>query len=144
MSSDYAFALQQAIYTKLKTDNAVAGGRVYDDAPSDADRIQQSGAAFPYVEIGESQSIPDDVSGATESGDEGISEFVDLHIWSRKAGMKEAKDIGTMIHVLLHEVSLVVAGRASANAYVRNKRFFRDPDGKTRHGVVTVEVIHRS
>jgi hypothetical protein len=35
-------------------------------------------------------------------------------------------------------------GRPSALAWVRTVRVITDPDGKTRHGIVSVEIIHRS
>ena len=136
--SDFSFEVQKAIYAALTAGSppAIAEGRVYDSPPENV--------AFPHVEIGEVQSIPDDTSKSNTADDEGISEFRELHIWSRYNGYKEAIDIGSQIHAALHGVSLTVTGRASALAWVRNKRFFRDPDGVTRHGVVSIEVIHRT
>lgn len=129
-------ALQTALYSALTVAN-VASGRIYDRPPQSV--------TFPYVEIGESQAIPDDVSTTTaEPGDDGVAETLDLHVWSREAGQKEAKDIAAAIKFALHGQSLAVDGRASALAWVRSIRMLRDPDGKTTHGVVTVEIVHRN
>jgi len=131
--SDHSWNLQQTIYTLLTGESpSIAGDRIYDDVPQNV--------TFPYVEIGDGQVIPDD----TSSADEGFSEFIDLHVWSRYRGKKEIKQIFGQIHAALHGVALSVTGRASALSWVRNVRQFLDPDGVTRHGVVTVEVIHRS
>lgn len=133
-----AFELQRTIYNALIAGPAIAGGRVYDDVPENA--------AFPHVEIGERQIIPDDtnVGAHGEASDDGVSDFIDLHIWSRYRGDKEVLEIFNTIHTRLHGVSLLVAGRAGALSWVRNFRSFNDPDGQTRHGVVSVEIRHRS
>lgn len=129
----FSWPLQQSIVTMLSGFSpALAGGRIYDVAPQTV--------VFPYVEIGEGQIIPDD----TTLADEGTSEFVTIHIWSRYRGMKEVKLIGSEISSLLHNQSLTVAGRASAHAWVRSFQMVRDPDGLSQHGIMTVEVIHRS
>jgi hypothetical protein len=116
--------------------SALVSTRIYDDAPQ--------AVAFPWVEIGDGQSIPDDTSQATGASDAGVSDFFDLHVWSRYAGKKEVKQIVDVLHGLLHEVSFTIAGRSSASAWIRSVRILRDPDGITRHGIVNVEVIHRS
>lgn len=133
--TNYSDPLQLAIYTAL-TGASVAGGRVYDRP--------QSNVAFPYVEIGEAQVIPDDVSTTSGGSDQGLSEFVDLHIWSDYQGQKEAKDIADAIRTALHETTLTVTGRASALCFQRNARILRDPDGVRTHGVMSFEIIHRN
>lgn len=136
--TSYSFPVQAAVYGALKAADAICAGRVY-DRPS-------ATVAFPFVEIGEGQAIPDDVSNTagTPVGDQGISEFIDLHVWSEYQGQKEAKEIIDQIRTALHGISLTVTGRASALAWVRNERIIRDPDGRRTHGVVTVEIIHRN
>jgi hypothetical protein len=123
--------LQAAIYAALTGAN-VSGGRVYDDVPESP--------TFPYVQIGEDQAIPDDVS----PGDLGVVETISLHTWSRHRGQKEIKDIVSEITDTLHGVSLNVTGRASALVWVRITRIILDPDGLTRHGITDIEIIHRS
>lgn len=126
---------QVAIVALLST-AGIASGRVYDDAPSDV--------TYPWVEIGDRQIIPDDTSGPGSSSDDGVSDFTDIHIWSRLRGKKETLGIIDQIHAALHGRALTISGRASALAWVRSVRVLNDPDGITRHGIVSVEVIHRS
>lgn len=137
--SAYSWACQQALYSALSASAALialVGTRIYDDAPENV--------TFPFVEIGDVQVIPDDTS-ASSGSDDGVSEFFDLHVWSRDyAGKKQVAQIVDVLHTTLHGVSLTVTGRASALAWVRTVRAFTDPDGKSRHGVVSVEIIHRT
>lgn len=127
--TDYHWALQTALFSAI---SGVAGGRVYDAPPQEV--------SFPHVVIDGGQSIPDDTSG----GDDGMSEFFDLHVWSRYRGWKEAKQIVSAIYDALHGTSLTVTGRTSALAWVRTTRPLRDPDGISRQIVVTIEIIHRT
>lgn len=136
-----SWELQQAIYTALTAGSPTpvpdVGARVYDDVPQNA--------TYPFIEIAESVATTEDVSiGESTAGDKGVSEFIDLHVWSQYRGKKEAKRIMASIHTALHGVSLSVAERASALSWVRTARLLLDPDGVTRHGIVTVEVIHRN
>lgn len=136
--STASLELQRAVFAVLRAaDPAIAEGRIYDDTPEGTD---DDDANFPYVEIGEGDVIPD----GTQEGDSGFAETINIHVWSRYAGKREAKLIAGQIYDVLHEASLDVEGRASAHAFVRRTTVFTDPDGKTRHGVVTIEVIHRS
>ncbi len=136
--SGYAWACQQALYSVLTTGSPppLCEGRVYDAPPQSV--------GFPWVEIGEGQTIPDDTSNDGGGSDSGVSDFFDLHVWSRYAGQMEARQIVDAIHDLLHEQSLSVMGRASALSWVRTVRYLLDPDAITRHAIVSVEIIHRS
>ena len=131
--TDHSWNLQQAIYALLTANSpTIAGGRVYDDVPQNA--------TFPFVEIGDVLAVPEDAT----TDDAGLSEFLDLHIWSRYRGKREAQQIWALVRDVLHGASLSVTGRASSLAWVRNWRLILDPDGVTRHGIVTVEIIGRS
>lgn len=141
--SDASWELQKAVVTLLKTGNAIASGRIYDRVPDSASSATAPDSEFPFVAIGEMDSIPDDVDGAS-GRDDGEMETLTLHIWSRYAGQKEVKEIMQQIKDKLHNVNLTVTGRNSALAWVRSRRSFMDPDGRTRHGVMSIEVIHRS
>lgn len=144
-----AFDLQATIFAALKANGALSGEggravRVYDDVPDAVLAATAPDSEFPYVQIGETDALPDDASTSAGTGDDGEVETVTLHVWSRYQGQKEVKNIMQQIKSLLHNQALTVSGRASALAYVRSRRNFTDPDGRTRHGVVSVEVIHRS
>lgn len=130
--SDGSSELQAALYDALATSSpAIAGGRIHDDVPEDV--------VFPYVQIGASDADLDDVDCS-----EGLDENITLHVWSRYRGMKEAKDIIAQIRTVLNAVSLTVSGRASAHSWVRQSRVVLDPDGVTRHGIVSVRVVHHA
>lgn len=132
--SVFAFDCRKAVYTALL---GLVGGRIYADPPQSV--------VFPWIEIGDRQIIPDDTSSSLVPGgsDAGVSDFFDLHVWGRN-GRKEIEDLLGDIHNRLHGVDLAVTGRVSALSWVRNFRDLRDPDGITIHGVISVEVIHRS
>ncbi len=134
--SDGSAELQVALYTALTAaDPAICEGRIYDDVPRD----RTDPSLYPFVEIGDSQALADDVSCSN-----GKDEFVTLHVWSRDRSKKAVKDIAGQIFDELHAASLTVTGRASAHAFVTNTRVFNDPDGITRHGVVTVRILHHA
>ncbi len=131
----YSFPVQAALAAALQA-ASVAGGRIHDDAPD--------GVAYPWVEIGDSQAIPDDTSAAV-GGDDGVAETFTLHVWDRGyRGSKRVRETIAAIHGALHGAELTVSGRSSAIAWIRTDRVFRDTDGITQHGVVDVEIIHRS
>ncbi len=133
MATKYLFNLQTALYEALTGGSpSIAHGRVYDDVPQNA--------AFPYVHIRSTQVIPDDTSGP----DTGVSSFIDIDVWSRERGNRQALELMDEIKAALHLVTLTVAGRTSAHCWVQDMRLLLDPDGVTRHGIVTIEVKHRS
>lgn len=136
--SAFGFAVQKALKTALVA-TGQCGGRIFDGPPQSV--------AFPWIEIGDRHVIPDDSSDDLVPGqsDDGVSDFFDLHVWSREyAGKKEVEDIVDALHSALHGASLAVAGRASALAWIRDVRILRDPDGLTIHGIVNCEIVHRS
>ncbi len=116
-------AVQKAIVDALKVDPAVAGGRIYDIVPS--------GAAFPYVSIGEEQAIEDG-----NSCDEGWEVFIDNHVWSRAVGFPEAKTLVALVRQRINAITSVT-GYTLISVEVEDTRFMRDPDGLTSHGVVS-------
>lgn len=143
--TDSSWELQKALLSAL-TENSpetIASGRVYDRVPDAASGATAPDSAFPFVQIGEMDALPDDVDGAS-GRDDGEMESITLHIWSRYQGQKEVKQIMQQIKNRLHDQALTVTGRSSALCFVRSRRSFLDPDGKTRHGVMSIEVIHRS
>lgn len=121
-------AVQDAIFDALVA-AGVSGGRVYDDIPKKP--------AFPYVQIGVSQAVQNDVQ-CREGGDE----FIDLHVWSRQRGQMEAKQVMDAVHTALHDQPLTVTGRDVTLVRIDRTRMLMDPDGITRHGVVTVRIHH--
>lgn len=142
--SDASWNLQFAVYDLLKAGNAIAGGRVYDNVPDAALSADAPDSEFPYVHIGETDLQPDDVGTTAGGRDDGAVETITLHVWSRYRGQREVKQIMQQIKDLMHDTQLTVTARASALCIVRAARSFLDPGGRTRHGVMSLEVTHRT
>ena len=125
------FPLQEAIYSALKNDNTLTstlGAGVYDDV--------LEGSTYPFVELGNETAIDfstKDVDGA---------EFTSIiHVWSQYAGAKETKQIMDRIYDLLHNSNLTVTGFNLINLRFEFSDILRDPDGKTRHGVMRFRAL---
>jgi hypothetical protein len=127
--ADGSLQLQAALVLLFKgaTD---AGARVYDEPPSSP--------TYPIIQIGESQAVIDDYQCR-----DGSEEFIDVHVWSQAVGWPEIKRIAAQVKALVHAKVLMVPGYV-AHSWVRDIRYIKDPDGKTRHGVITVKVKHHS
>lgn len=128
-------ACHEALYAAVHG-AALAVGGVYDQAPQTV--------TFPWIEIGDRQALPDDTGGGDGAGDDGLSDFFDMHIWSRHGGKKEVEQILDGLHSLLHGVSLSVTGRGSALCWLRTTRILKDDDGLTFHGIASLEIVHRN
>ena len=125
------FPLQEAVYSALSNDNTLTstlGADIFDDV--------LEGTTYPFVELGNETAIDystKDVDGA---------EFtITLHVWSQYAGAKETKQIMDRIYDLLHNSSLTVTGFNLINLRFEFSDIMRDPDGKTRHGVMRFRAI---
>ena len=117
---------QTAIYNRL---NGAISATIYDDVPIQPDG--QPNANWPYVVVGDTTAAPWDTDDRT-----GASMTVTLHIWSRYAGMSEAKSIAGQIYDRLHRHALAVTGMHTVDCLYEFSTFMRDSDGETRHGVV--------
>lgn len=133
MSAAYDWPLQQALYAALATPLLTGITQVVDHK-----LIDPPDSVYPYLEIGDGQIIPDDTDIAN-----GAEHYFDLHTWSRALGKRELKQIRGRIFDRLHNTSLTVAGLASCNVFVIDGRTLDDPDGLTRHGIVTVKLLCR-
>lgn len=126
--------IQGALYAALSGSTALAavmGGavRVFDHVPD--------GARFPYLTIGDEQSIDD----GTDCG-EASEVFADVHVWSRDdaQGRVEAKRIAAIVRPLLAQ-RLPVPPDTIVVGEFRSARHFMDPDGQTAHGVLTFRYL---
>ena len=118
-----SFALQQAIYAALvvSTDlQALIGNppRLCDYVPRDS--------AFPYVVLGDGSES--DWSTATENGTE---HAVQIDVWSRSTGHKEAKQIAETVRATLHNAALSVSDATLIDIRHLATAFARQPDGQT-------------
>lgn len=129
--SDPALALQGAVVAALKADAAVtalAGDRVYD-------RVPGPDTAFPYVSLGPCDVVQND---ATCIG--GADVTLQIDVWSREPGFREAKALAGAVRTALHLLETSFDG-LSFEIEHRTTRHFRDPDGLTSHAAVEVTAL---
>jgi hypothetical protein len=125
--------LQSAIWSILTADvdvSALVGAKVFDQPPSGT-------VEAPYITFGPADEIEDDADciSATDHS-------FQIDVWSeKKGGFKECKEITHAVKVALHEVEVDLPTHALVEMRVTRRRHFRDPDGITSHGVVTVEAM---
>ena len=123
--------LQAAMFTALEAAN-ICGKRIFDRVSEDA--------TFPYITIGISQVLDDGGSGSHCTG--GWEVFEDVHVWSRPpTGSKgELKTISAAVVAALLGIEAVEGFRVIV-CQMTNARAFRDPDGLTEHGVITMRFL---
>lgn len=123
--------IQVAVLARLAAYGPLAAfvsGRIYDDVPQNA--------PFPYVVIGEADSIPfdDDVNDGEDTD-------LTIHVWSRSAGRKEVKQMMAAIYAALHRYPLPITGAHTVLMDFDYQNSFLDPDGITRHGVIRFRLL---
>ncbi len=119
-----------AVYARLTADATLmtqVTNRVYDDVPDST--------AYPYIDMGEAFETDEDAFSQ-----DNYSILLRLHVWSQYQGRKEAVDIMSRVATLLDEYALTVSGATLSRCVVEQKQILRDPDGKTRHGIIDVRV----
>jgi hypothetical protein len=127
--ADPSLALQGAINTRLRAQVAAVSNRVFD-------RVE-AGVAFPYIEIGEFQTVDD---GA--QCHDGQEVYATLHVWSRAVGQVEVKTIAGAVRGALHEVELDLgAAFQFLEIAHQDTRYLKDPDGLTSHAVLTFRAL---
>jgi len=90
--NDYDWPLQQAVYSAI-TGASISG--LVDVV--DYKKIDPGTSEFPYVQLGDTDALADDVSCR-----DGKEVYIDLHSWSRERGKKEIKQIMSALHGALH------------------------------------------
>jgi hypothetical protein len=127
--SDPSYELQDAIVRALKGSSPqVAGGRVYDAAPTTA--------TFPYITLGDCQVLPDKYDCI-----DGVIVYPQIDLWSRAIGYGEIKLLAKNVLALLDDQSLTVTGYDLVLFEIQDVRYLRDPDGLTRHAALTFHGI---
>ena len=118
--------IQQGIYDVL---SAGLSYPVFDDVPQDFE-------GFPYVTIGDTTF--GEFSSDIKSG---FDITATIHVWSRYAGSKEAKEIQGEIYTLLHRQNLPLTGDYGISGITFDfSQVMLDPDGLTRHGVIRFDM----
>ncbi|PCD66814.1 DUF3168 domain-containing protein [Rhizobium phaseoli] len=118
--------LQGALVGRLKADaplTVLVQGRVYDQPPSPV--------TYPYVTIGEAQTIRDDATCVS-----GGQVYLTLHAWSTKTGFLEVKQVADAVVESLHLAPIALPTNRLISIMHRQTRTFRDADGLTSHAVI--------
>ena len=103
---------------------ALISTRIYDPVPPVP--------TFPYVSIGPDDVVTDDADCIT-----GFEITVQLDVWSREPGYKQAKTIADAVRVSLHGYEFTLSANAAVLFEHRVTRNFRDQDGLTNHSAMT-------
>lgn len=103
--------------------------RIYEDVP-EADYI------LPYVTIGESQNVAD-----TAECIDGSICYIDIHVWSELQTFDECDSITSTIWAVLAAATVVLTQNRCVDFFRQTTHTLRDPDGITKHAVLTVKVL---
>lgn len=129
-------AVQIAIRSRLVT---TAGVLALVPAENILDRNERP-VPFPSIILGEDQTVD---TGDSIQRDR-VRIFSTLHVWKREESTVGAKAIAWAIRTAIHAGRLDLGSGFECIDYrVSGQRFMRDPDGKTSHGVVTIETLVR-
>ena len=128
-----SWALQQAVFAELAANDAVQEAfgdppRVFDVAPR--------GAVFPYCVIGD--DTMSDWSTATETGSEHLLE---IRVWSRAGGHREAKLAASAVQDALDGATLAVDGETLIDIRHLGTAFTRESDGETIRAAVRFRAV---
>lgn len=131
MSADFAF--QKAIYRRL---TGAAEVIALVPASSIVDENHRAGP-MPLILIGEGMAME---GNRIDRRDERI--VLDLHLWKREPGLAGVKAIaGAVVEAVKSGKLEQTDGYHIADCRVTRRRFLRDPDGETAHGIVWVEAL---
>lgn len=131
MALDALLEAQEAIYDVLVADSGVGAlvdNRIYDSVPPDP--------TYPFVNVGEGDAVE-----ADDKTKDGALQTATVHIWSRKDGFKEVKQIMGAVHTALHRIDLTVDGAEVGWIRWTSANWLKDPDGRTRHGIQNFEIL---
>ncbi len=133
---DPSIPLQVALVAALKRCGSAAGARVYDDVPPEAKRKAATGAAWPYISLGNFQVI----SEKTECL-QGAEVYVTIDAWSNAAGKAEIKGIGRDIIAELDDADLSTPTLAVNSCLLDDVEYTDESDGLTSHAVLTFHIL---
>ena len=123
--TDATSALQAAMYT------ALVGHQPLMDIITGVHDYTPDQKPFPYVQFG----TIDAVDFGTKTFD-GHEHTVELHVWSRERGRRQAYQIMGLIYAVLHRAQLVLTGHHLVLLRFDYQTTLWEPDGKTAHGII--------
>lgn len=125
-------ALRNALIADTEV-SALVADRVYDEIPTqDGKKI----AEFPYVSFSSVDARRFDAECHVAN-----QYSVQVDVWSRAYGRTEVSAIRNACKRALHGADLSVPDNALSNVFVERTGFQREPDGLTKHAIITVGAI---
>lgn len=99
------------------------------------DRVPEK-PEFPYVSFGRVSSVTDDADCIP------CAEYtMQVDVWSRVVGSGECYDLTDAVYKALHNVTPDLPVNALVDMWVLTDSVDDDPDGLTKHGILTVRAI---
>ena len=132
-----SLALQKALYDALRADPEIAAlvaGRIYDEVPRGPGNDVR--AQKPYISFGEDQVLADKAECL-----DGAEVFLTVDVWSAGPGDVEVKRITAAVKAAIDGSDLALVGHRLNLIEFETARHLREPDGITRHGVVTFRAL---
>jgi len=126
----YSQAIRNAIYTRLTGDATLMAliTAVYDDVPEST--------TYPYISLGDDS----DINYGTKTID-GVQYVINIHVWSRYRGVKEATAIIERVYTLLNDYAMIVTGASLTHIRQEFNTVTVDNDGITRHGIIRFRAV---
>ncbi|QOG20461.1 DUF3168 domain-containing protein [Bradyrhizobium sp. SEMIA] len=131
MLTDPTSAIWDAVKARLLSDPDIASvfaDRVYD-------KIQNT-PTFPYISLGAVQVLPE-----LGEGIDAAEVFLTLNSWTRFTGSDALRSGGKYLIAALHDEELQIEGGAVLSILLESSRTIPDPDGVTKHGVYTFQIL---
>ena len=91
---------------------------------------------YPYATIGEFVGGHDDTLG-----EQAVNLDVTVHLWSRERGMQECQQLMTAAKNALDRMRLPATGFQWVTTIWTDAQTLREPDGRTRHGILRFQVL---
>lgn len=106
---------------------ALVGDRIYDDPP-------QNDIVRPWIRIGEDTLTPEEATGY-----EGENAYIDIHVWSNKAGKYENAEIRREVCKAIYSMDIDIGDLAVVDVNITVSRCFTDANGRDQHGIISVK-----
>jgi hypothetical protein len=131
--------LHQAIFDRLTNYTALTSVLGTVGVASEVPQPDESedDTAFPYVTFDFASVRPFDTKT-----DDGGDVVVRVHLWARTRETKARRAIEDSIYDALHKYDLVITGASTIGVWFEGKTEIDDPDGKTKHSVLSFRVLY--
>lgn len=135
-------ALQQAVFTRLNDASITALlstayaplPAIFTDVPQSIDAERESD--FPFVTIGADTITPFDDKDAP-----GGNAIVQIDLWDRASSFLDLKALADAVDARLRRQALTISGATHITTELESSTFTRDPDGKTKRGLLLYRVM---